>query len=100
MRNVSYGFAIILLMMTGCARNEPSSTRQEQGKPEPKLKALLADTDRVLIKDFYPTESFSPAVPPAKVEGPYHITTTWVPGHISFEPLTVTEPAKEQGKEP
>jgi hypothetical protein len=96
------GFApLLLLVLIGCPRNQtPSGNNQDSEKSGPKLKALLASTDRVLIKDFYQPQVFSPAVPPSKTEGPYHITTTWFPGHISFEPVTVTEPSKEQSKEP
>jgi hypothetical protein len=90
---------IVFMILGGCSKNEAPGNTSEKEKAEPKLKALLASTDRVLIKDFYAPQVFSPAVPPPKSETAYHILTTWIPGHISFEPITVTEPPKEQGKE-
>ena len=94
MTRAAVAVGILLLMLVACSKNQP--VKQDR---EPKLKALLATTDKLLIKDFYETQSVSPPVPPPSV-GAYHITTSWVPGHISFEPIIVSEPAGEQGKEP
>ena len=92
-------WAVFVIFIAGCRSGDLSSkASQESAKPEPKLKALLASTDRVLNKDFYEAQAFSPAVRPPKVES-YGIKTTWIPGFISFEPVTVSEPPKEQGNE-
>jgi hypothetical protein len=85
-----------LCVLSGCIKD--ASRGAQENEKGPKLKAMLASTDRVLVKDFYASQLFSPAVPPPEISA-YQIKTTWLPGHISFEPITVTEPAKENGKE-
>jgi hypothetical protein len=87
-----------LSLLAGCAKKDTSSGGIQESEKEPKLKAMLASTDRVLVKDFYPSQLLSLAVPPPEISA-YQIKTTWLPGHISFEPIAVTEPAKENGKE-
>lgn len=90
---------VLALILAGCSGNDLSNKASQDGsKAEPRLKALLASTDRVLAKDFYEIQAFSPGVPPPKVES-YGIKTTWIPGVISFEPVAVSEPPKEQGNE-
>lgn len=89
--------SLTLLVLAGCLKKATSSGNQDEKGP--KLKTMLASTDRVLIKDFYQPQLFSPPVAPPEVTGAYQIKTTWLPGHISFEPVVVTEPPKEKGEE-
>jgi len=90
MRLAVTGLATLLLLaVSGC-----SFFKDQYGS---KLKAA---TTKVMLETYHNTESFAPPAPPPKIEGPFHLKTSWLPGELRFEAVTMVEPFKERGKEP
>ena len=90
---------LLLLAVTGCSflKHQSNANLEDQDKAGSKLKAA---TSRVMLDTYLGTESFVPPAPPPKIEGPFHLKISWLPGELRFEALTMVEPFKEQGKPP
>jgi len=97
MKHAVSALVALLLTVSGCAYlKRATSAGEQQNRGGSKLKA---PTNRVMLETYYGAESFAPPVPPAKIVGPYRFKTSWIPGEIRFEGVTVVEPFKETGRE-
>ncbi|HEV2991973.1 MAG TPA: hypothetical protein VG759_26285 [Candidatus Angelobacter sp.] len=100
MRFAVTGLATFLLLAaTGCSllKHQSNADPKDEGNAGSKLKAT---TSRMTLETYHGRESFVPPAPPPKIDGPFRIKTSWLPGEISVQPFTVVEPFKNQGKPP
>jgi hypothetical protein len=100
MRSAVTGFTTLLLLaLMGCGFLKHQSNADSKNRDNAGSK-LKAPTSKMVLETYRGGESFVPPVPAPKIEGPFHLKTSWIPGELRFESLTMVEPFQEQEKTP